>query len=254
MASAVRTIAERLARGRVIKKHMAFKGQNLPIYVSPDAQLKYLKNSFDQDLLDLANRFVVDGSNVWDIGANLGVFALAASYAADDVTVIAVEPDGFLQSIIDRTIEIHPEKNIKTLAVAVSHKTGVAEFMIASRGRASNALREAGGRSQMGGIRALQLVPTMTLDTLKQSFGVPDFIKVDVEGAEVMVLQGGEDTLRNARPLIYTEIGRDQFESVKSIVSPFDYILRDSKGRLTPSPDEANYYIIPEEKDSHWFS
>ncbi|MFT4634335.1 MAG: hypothetical protein ACI854_002743, partial [Arenicella sp.] len=78
----MRTIVERISRGRVIKRSISVENLNGTVLASPDAQLKYLKpgrNAFDQDLIQIAIEHVQTGDSVWDIGANIGVFTVASS-------------------------------------------------------------------------------------------------------------------------------------------------------------------------------
>ena len=154
----LRKITERLSRGKVIKRKITVSGNTVSIFVSPDAQLKYLKlgsRAFDQDLIRIAEENLNENSNVWDVGANVGVFTFAASSVAHKGVVLAIEADIWLASIIRKTtnLEEHLNKNIHVLPAAISNSNSVASFMVAKRGRASNALETAGGRSEMGGVR-----------------------------------------------------------------------------------------------------
>ena len=86
----IRTIIERLSRGKVIKRKIYVKGNTIPLLVSPDAQLKYVKfwkNAFNSDLINIAERFLNEESNVWDIGANVEVFTFPAAAVAHKGTI-----------------------------------------------------------------------------------------------------------------------------------------------------------------------
>lgn len=55
----MRKLVERVCRNRVIKRSFLVGRRKVPIFVSPDAQLKYLKpgtQSFDQDLVRIAEK------------------------------------------------------------------------------------------------------------------------------------------------------------------------------------------------------
>lgn len=95
VVSMLRTLAERIARGRSFRRNITVNGSRHSIYVSPDAQLKYLKpGGFDHDLIEVAERHAKPGQAVWDIGANVGVFSVAAQ--AMKCSVVAVEADIWL--------------------------------------------------------------------------------------------------------------------------------------------------------------
>ena len=190
----LRRILEKLARGKRLRRHIYVKGQRVPIIVSPDAQLKYLKSgaeAFDFDLIRITEIFLNNDSVVWDVGANVGVFTYAAASVARNGVVVSVEADIWLADLLGRTRRLpeYADIDIRILPVALSRDDGVAILQIASRGRASNSLEEAGGRSQMGGVREKQYVPSLKMDTLLSTMPKPDFVKIDVEGAEEFVLR-----------------------------------------------------------------
>ena len=244
----LRSIFERLARGRTLKRSICVGKQRASIIVSPDAQLKYLKvgsNSFDQDLIEIAQHCLEPTDSVWDIGANVGVFSVAAAICAK--SVVAVEADIWLAGIVRRTANLieNSHLDIKVVPTAVSDTNGIAKFQIANRGRASNALEKAGGRSQMGGVRETVYVPTLNLDTLLHEFGPPDFIKIDVEGAEWMAVSGGVSLFREHDPIVYVEIGDDVKGDIFEFFSDAGYKPYDPFGELisTSHNSSANVFF-----------
>jgi FkbM family methyltransferase len=230
----LRTIFERLSRGRSIKKRLPARFGGTCLYVSPDAQLKYLKpgkSAFNSDLLKVLDEQIREDSIVWDIGANVGVFALGAAYIARKGSTLAVEADIWLAQLIEKSISLPENRglNIHVLPCAVSDKNGVASFLIANRGLASNSLEIARGRSQSGGIRKKVQVPSLTLDTLLDYFSPPTFLKIDVEGAEALVLKGARKMLAEIRPKIYIEVGRFAAREVTGMLLENRYMLFDGE-------------------------
>src|SRR6202030_203374 len=132
------------------------------------------------ELLQFVSRFITAGQVVYDVGANVGEFAIAAChFAGPQGAVLAIEPDPFLCALLHRTIA-EPKNaglRLEALCAAVAEKNGFASFHIASRGRASNAL-VGHGLSNMGGIRAQFIVPTFTIDTIAASWRPPEFVKI----------------------------------------------------------------------------
>jgi len=227
----IRQLAERLARGRVLRRTIEVAGRRVPIHISPDAQLKYLKpgaRAFDTDLLELAERRLAADSVVWDVGSNVGTFAVAAAVVAHNGRVFAIEADIWLAGLLRRTAaEPVYAGRIEVVPCAVAASAGVARFVIAARGRASNALEQGGGRSQMGGAREVVLVPTLPLDALLDALPPPDFVKIDVEGAELAVLQGAERLLREVRPSVYIEVDEASAEAVYALFMRHGYAAFD---------------------------
>ena len=252
----LRRIAERLGRKRVLKRRLPREFGGTPLYISPDAQLKYLRfgrGAFDADLLRLASEEIEPNSTIWDIGANVGVFAFAAaSRALPGGYVLAVEPDDWLVNILRRSAAL-PENSrlaVQVLAAAISDKVGTRTLLIAERGRASNALQGV-GRNQMGGVRDRVAVRTFTLDHLLDSYPMPHLLKIDVEGAEYQVLQGASRMLSDVRPKIYVEVGSDLSDSVTAKLREHDYALLDPmspKNRRTSMVKCAfNTLAVPQE-------
>lgn len=206
---------------------MDVDGQRVPLIVSPDAQLKYLKpgRHFDRDLVDLAVRFVKADSCVWDVGANVGTFAFASAALATVGTVVAIEPDAWLGELLHRTrrLKEHKNRDVRIVPVAVAEENGYAELRIAQRGRATNALTSALGSTQMGGSREKRLVPTASLDSLLSSFPSPDFVKIDIEGAELMALRGASRLLAEVQPLVYCEVHTDNERDLRLLMAGFGY-------------------------------
>jgi FkbM family methyltransferase len=251
----IRKVVERLSRGLVLKRKIVVSGKSLPIFVSPDAQLKYLKfgsGVFDQDLIHIAENHLETNSNVWDVGANVGVFTFAASSIANMGTVVSIEADIWLASILRKTTKFkeYSNNNICVLPVAISNSNSVASFMVAARGRASNALEVAGGRSQMGGIRELQYVPTLTLDAMLDTFPAPDFVKIDIEGAELMAVQGAVRLITEIRPKFYIEVGSDVSEQIFKEFQSAGYVALDPQGKRLTKTCSPNTFFIPNEKQN----
>jgi len=250
----VRKIVERLSRNKLIKRKILVDGTTIPIFVSPDAQLKYLKpgiGAFDRDLIEIAEKYLTADSNVWDIGANVGVFTFAAASVARKGSVVSVEADIWLANILRKTANSkeYANSHICVIPAAVSRENSVASFVVAARGRASNALETAAGlRSQMGGVREKQFVPTLTMDTLLESFPSPDFIKIDIEGAEYMAVQSATKIINKVRPTFYIEVGAEVAHKVFEVFQKAKYAAFDQMGNTLSEDMAFNVFFVPEEK------
>ena len=252
----IRVLAEKLSRQRILKRRLPSRFSSTPLYVSPDSQLKYLKlgsGAFDQDLLTIADQYINEYSQVWDIGANVGVFAFAAASLAKRGAVLAVEADIWLAQLMKKSLALKKNNklNLKILPSAISDQCGVATFFISKRGRALNSLKIVGG-GIIEGIRDEVVVPTLTLDSLLDFFHAPSFIKIDVEGAEAYVLRGSRKILEYIRPVIYIEVCSEANEEVMAIFNEWNYILFDGSKNIEEqeplSVCKFNTLAIPREK------
>jgi FkbM family methyltransferase len=230
----IRRLAERVARKWTVVRSLPTQGVRPKLVVSGEAQLKYLRpgsHGFDRSLLAQARALLRPGLSVWDIGANVGVFAFAAAGLAGPAgRVLAVEPDPWLFGLLQRSRAANRGGQlapVELLCAAVSDRPSVARFAIAARGRAANAL--AGfGSSQMGGVREELLVPTVTLDQLVDATFPPELVKIDVEGAELLVLDGAERLLREVRPTLLVEVAAGNAEAATERFRRAGYRLHDA--------------------------
>ena len=224
----IKSFVRRLFRGRAFKRKLP---QGASLYVTSDSQLKYLNPGhagFDVELLKIVDEFVEPGAEIWDIGANVGVFTFAA--AAKGARVLAVEPDPYMASLMlrSRALPGNVDRRIDILAGAVSNRAGISEIRFARGGRASNALKEVSGtRSDAFFLPGSALVPTVTLDSLLEFSPNPSFLKIDVEGAEFLALSGGVRLLSEVRPRIYFEAYSENAAQVVELLNRHGYRLYD---------------------------
>ena len=105
----LRRLAERLTRDWTLHRHLPQDFGSVPILVTPSAGLRYLSRSMDAVdpvLLRLVKELVEAESVVWDIGANVGLFAFAAaSLAGPRGQVVAMEPDAWLLQLLRRSAD-----------------------------------------------------------------------------------------------------------------------------------------------------
>lgn len=237
----IRRVIERLSRGRVLEKHLPADVGGGKIFVSPDAALQFWKRGLEKpgrDLFDFAKEYVRAGSVVWDVGANVGLFAFAAAHFTGSTgTVVAVEPDLFCAELMarSRAAQTAGKGRVVIFPMAVGDSSGVTSFNIAGRGRSSNFLASLPGSSQTGGVRESQPVPIVTLDQMERFVPAPSVLKIDVETAEAMVLRGGREILARHRPVILCEVSGECRNEVTKELRSHGYRIRDWDTR---SPEE----------------
>ena len=174
--------------------------------------------------------------NVWDIGANLGLFGFAAAWMAGPLGhVLLLEADPWLCSLLQRSASGLVGKGYADVVVAscaITDHAGPVSFEIAARGRASNAIRGF-GRSQAGGVREAVVVGGITLDQLQDASFRPDVIKIDVEGAELPALRGASAVLAS-RPALLLEVGEESADEATAVLRAAGYRLHDAEADMLP--------------------
>ncbi len=247
-----RTLAERIVRNRSFWRHLPVEFGRAPLRITPDTALQVLKPgpaAFDPMLLRFCDEYVKNDSVVWDIGANIGIFSLAA--ASRGGNVIAIEPDPWLCSLLRKTQD-HPKNQkllFEPLCAAIASECGTARLSIAQRGRSANFLEKFGGSTQTGGTRATHLVPILTLDTLMLDGPTPTILKIDVERAELAVLQGAKLILEKARPTILIEVAIETRTEVITLLKDANYHLADYQadpGTVVNIDQSENLLAIPQ--------
>lgn len=213
------------------------KGE-LPVMAGPLRGCKILKNYGLQNLSMLfgkyeqqfANSYYVYVKNarvIYDIGANIGYFSLLGAMN-NSAKIIAFEPVPAIAKEFHQLMLINGVSNRVELAeYALSDEAG--EVLMVTPGSAETNVMDTALRGQKinkdDGIR----VPMITLDefVFEKKHQPPDLIKLDVEGAEVLVLKGGTTTIATFRPVILAEIhGHEPADGVWDYVCEHNYSLR----------------------------
>jgi FkbM family methyltransferase len=148
--------------------------------------------------------FVKPGYVFVDIGANTGVFTLkAAKEVGDSGLVIAVEPFLDVACQLSQNIHLNWFRNCRVRILCVGRATGQREFYMNGRKPNSFSLvRESGADSFS--------VLCVSLNDLCVWEGLTrlDYLKIDAEGAEEMILEGGAEAIVNFLPIIQVEVNK----------------------------------------------
>ncbi len=137
------------------------------------------------------SQLVRSGDLVFDIGANLGNYSEIFASLGAHVTALEPNPD-----CVDHIRRSYPAQSIDVISAAVGSSAGVATIRLAKRSDMSSMSTDwihAIGEAQKldDSVWSNQLtVPVITLDSLIEKYGMPKFVKIDVEGFEESVLAG----------------------------------------------------------------
>ncbi|MFC7473177.1 FkbM family methyltransferase [Dankookia sp. GCM10030260] len=142
---------------------------------------------------------------VLDVGANIGLSALALAPLLPQGRILACEPSPRTVAALRRTLALNGlEARVAVEAVAVGAAAGEAAFHAAEHSAGAHLLDP----GTLGGAALPQVtVPVETVDALVARHGLArlDLIKIDVEGFETEVLDGARATLARFRPLVFAE-------------------------------------------------
>jgi FkbM family methyltransferase len=183
----------------------------------------------DLDLMiDLISR--LDLRRMFDVGANLGIYSFSFAANAHEGRVVAFEPDLVNAKLFEKTNARCPRHDIVLERKAVADTMGTASFAVDNMSGATGTLRlndVTFSERIYGGSPPQATVETTTIDEACKRFFSPDFIKIDVEGAELDVLKGASETLSTVRPIILIEIGSEKaLRNVRDLLDKTEYVLR----------------------------
>jgi FkbM family methyltransferase len=144
-----------------------------------------------------------------DIGANVGIFSLVVAALDPGMTVHAFEPVPATFAALRRNVAVNTFTNVVAHEVALSDVVGRAEVHVP---------RQPGGKpcdaSMLQDFRddtEAVAVATTTVDAFVHERGIErvGLLKIDTEGTEHLVLEGGRETLARDRPFVICEVLRD---------------------------------------------
>ena len=151
------------------------------------------------------------GGVLWDVGANIGVYSLYA--AKRGLRVFAFEPSPMNYAVLAKNIAIN-NVPIEAFCVALGDTTGLGHLNM-------RALQF--GRADAG-LHADEPLSVSALTYRMDDFPAPkpDFLKIDIDGAEETLVAGGHQTLGRARE-VQIELSRQTYPEVAQAMTRFGF-------------------------------
>jgi FkbM family methyltransferase len=222
--------------------------------------------------LSLARRLVPDGGVFVDVGANVGFYTcgVGSELARRGGTVFAFEPVSANRRRLAQNILLNRLVRVVTVlpcALGVEPRTLVMRRIPiggAANAVGENMLSEWDRDSVNRDGWARETVKVVPLDEWSADLSRCDVVKVDVEGADLLVLRGGTKTIRRFRPVVFAEFNpywmkqiSQNLEDVRQFAREIDYeMLRLFGDRFVAIGDfhrdrddeVPNYLLIPQER------
>jgi len=167
-------------------------------------------------------QFTAPGDKVFDVGANMG--QSSKLYLHLGATVVAFEPQTLCAEFLERVYKADPRVTVVQKALGGEAATGILKRGM-NHGTSSLAVGWLEAMQRSGRFRhhrwdASEEVRIMTLDAAIETFGVPRFIKIDVEGYEDKVLSG----LSRAVPCLSFEVTPEHLDCAWRCMDRLDKI------------------------------
>jgi len=184
---------------------------------------------------------------IYDVGANVGIYALALAVGHPQRRIVAFEPSprtvaqletNLSQNAIGDRIDVRP--------IGLGEETGRRELYRSTLPELSAFEREGATRWGASVVDTVE-VSVSTLDDVVAHSQKPDVVKLDVEGGGPAVLAGAGDVLETVRPTFYVELHEeglsgDGVAEMRSLFEAADYLIdvRDGYWRCTPTERDSS--------------
>ncbi len=202
---------------------------------------------------------VAPGQRVFDVGANYGWYSLDLVKTVPGVHIDAFEPVPKTFAYLKRNVELNAAQGITLHNFGLSTKAETKTFYFYPEGSGNASLANLSDRKD---VVRLDCELRRMDDVVREGRHTVDFIKCDVEGAELFVFQGGVETLRAQRPVVFTEMLRKwaaKFDyhpnRILELFTSLGYRCFTAKGgRLAPfatmdeNTVETNFFFLHPEK------
>lgn len=195
----------------------------------------FLTGKYEPEKTATLAQAVRPGDVVFDIGAHIGYFTVLMSQAVGDSgRVFAFEPRPLNQRFLRRHISVNGCTNVEVLNVSVGDRSGPARLET----------RTGTGTGHVSATGNIE-VAMVSVDSLVDSgrLPAPTFLKIDVEGGEMAVLQGALHTLERHRPRMVLATHGDEIDQrCREFLTPLGYTMTDI-GQLR---GDTEYLVLPE--------
>lgn len=189
---------------------------------------------YEQDMLKKASRYIPENAIVADCGCNIGNHSVFFAKICKAEKVISFDPQRFCASTCRENMALNGvAKQSEIICKALGRKTGrmrIEEFCPGNCGATRFVMDEHGD------------IPVICLDDLKLE--KLDFVKIDIEGGQLDLLEGAKSTLQKYHPAIWIEMlednGAKTYDRTREIEGP-DALLAEMGYRPTEHLAQDNF-------------
>ena len=176
----------------------------------------------------------------WDIGANVGLYSIYNSLKNPNSLTVAFEPSSSNLRVLTRNISINNlEKRIKLVPIPLTNKENIFQEMREGNFVEGGALNSFGEKFNFEGkvfkpsMKYNLLGTTMNYFIENSILDIPDYIKIDVDGIEHLILEGGDKFLNNEKvKSLSIEINEDfkeQYDKVLNLMGKYKFKILHKK-------------------------
>jgi FkbM family methyltransferase len=215
--------------------------------------------SYEMDELEMQLNLIEPDYSVFDIGGNLGWYSMHVAKEKPGAKIFTFEPIKSTFDLLNENIRINGFTNIETFNYGFSDTEGEMTFYFDPALSVNASLADLSNDNQL--VKVICYVKTLDNFIKEKNYKV-DFIKCDVEGAELLVYKGGMKVINNQRPVIFSEMLRKWASKFNyhpnHIIELLSgegygcYVLRNKKlkaiGLVDKTTQDTNYFFLHKEK------
>ena len=190
------------------KKNIIIKNKKFTFYV-PNDMNNFRFETFltkEPETLNWINTFEKN-KTFWDVGANIGLYSCYAA-KIKDTKVYAFEPSIFNLELLGKNIYENKETSKITIVPIPLNDKILESTLNYQNTELGGALSTFGEKVTHDGSKFKDIfkfsIVGLTMDDVGKSFGIPqpDYLKIDVDGIEYLILKGGEVMLKNVNSIM----------------------------------------------------
>jgi FkbM family methyltransferase len=220
----------------VMARCLARVRPNVVVDVGPDkialdlrdpiiARSVFVHREYDAHVLSIVESLELRGKTCVDVGANIGLYAMALSrFVGQQGTVFALEPEQKNFDLLMRNRALNNASNVNCVQAAVGATRGTITLAVNPYNWGDHWIANGASDPEWAGKQSCERV---TLDDQLASVlpGAVSFIKIDVQGHELSVLQGMKDVLaRNPNAVLLVEVSPSHLRNAGT--SPRELVQR----------------------------
>ncbi len=212
---------------------------------------------YEAEELQMQKNLIDAGFNILDIGGNYGWYAIHMAKSFPESTIYSFEPIPNTYNHLLKNLSLNEVKNVLAQPFGLSDSEGSFVFYYDPSLSVNASLKNLTDKETVEGVNC----KVSTLDIWSADKKKIDFIKCDVEGAELLVFKGAIETIKRDKPIVFSEMLRkwtskfnyhpnDIINHFKSLdyqafsldgehLKPFDLV--------TEETTETNYFFLHQE-------
>lgn len=164
---------------------------------------------YSDDQLKVVNAHIKPTDVVFDIGANIGEFSVFVAKRVSQGFLHSFEPTKRLSEVTKNNLQLNEFKNTTVHQIGFSHQDADLPIYKSVERGADGAINN--GLNSLFKDEKLDVAEVIHVTRLDDWFKknqIPkiNFIKMDIEGAELFALQGGQETIRQQKPKMIIEV------------------------------------------------